>query len=911
MMPGEPFLSVVMAGYNADQYIQRAVESILGQTYRHFELIIIDDGSTDRSWEILRNFQDSRIRLIRNDHNLGQTCSLNKGLALARGEIIVRHDADDYSNTDRFRVQVDFLRNHPDVGLLGASYYFVDDQDELLDIVYLPETNAELQARLLEGNIFCHGSVMIRTDIIRKVGGYNEAFRVTQDYDLWLRLAEHCKLANIQQPLYYFRFDGETITRKNRPTQLAFRRLARDLAQQRRSWGKEDPIPEDVLSIYAPEPERLAGDARWASYLFYASGQKEKATSFLTQSLQYQPNRRVGPDMSEWAISRAHALRKVKGDLRAGEAFLNWVYEVLPSERMAFSKRKILGRYYAESIFLSHQDSCKTPVFSSYFRAVLSDPNWLSNRGLLKSVMQNSRTFPVFIIILYVSLLGFASVFVSTRYGIGISPDSVSYINGARNLEQGYGFVMTTLDGPGSPITHYSPFYPLILSLFGRVGVDPLAGARWLGSAFFAINILLISSMLLAILYQSKNHLSWTAVVVALFALSSMTMLEIHTMAWTEPTFILLSLLGFILLSVYFGNQNVLYLILSAVVIGLAFLTRYAGIALIITGFIGILLLGNKPVRTRFLHSLVYGVIGALPGAVWMVRNVVYTGTATNREITFQSFDRNHIMELITTLSSWLLIPEDLGAWGKVGMIFVVFLFIFAAYGLVFFKSKPKRPYSTELRPIPKLIQALILYIPIYFMTLIATNTFLDTYTPFDRRILSPVYVAGLIVVYYMVAELANALHRHWAYLAVILISGGYLVISGINAYEYVSTSYRSGLGFNQLYWHQSRTLEALRSLQPGIPIYSNANEAIYIHTGEPAYPIPRQMRSYLQIENQKYEEQKEVMKDHLYNKGGVLVYFSETRNVNLPINNLIKEFNLHQIISADDGAIYSVGSAP
>ena len=391
----KPSLSVIMAVYNAEQYLQKSVGSILDQTFSDYELIVIDDGSTDGSLDMIRSFDDPRIHIIQNPSNLGQTRSLNKGIAISSGEFIARQDADDYSDPDRFRLQVDHLKQHPKVGLLGTSYKIVDKQGNILETVVLPESDEDLQARLLRGNIFCHGSVMMRGEILRLVGGYNERFPVTQDYELWLRLAEHASLANLSPALYFLRFDEGSVTRRRRTVQLSYRRLALVLAGQRRRNESPIDIPEDVEARYPAEPERVAGDARRAAYLFYVSGDIDQAEDLLKQSVTVLAASTNGKSThlperwNEWVVSRAHVLSEQKHDVQAGVDFIKWALGIVASDRA--NTRRSIARYYADRVFTAGQCAESRPLIHYYLKAIMLDPAYLQNRGLLVQVWNALR----------------------------------------------------------------------------------------------------------------------------------------------------------------------------------------------------------------------------------------------------------------------------------------------------------------------------------------------------------------------------------------------------------------------------------------------------------------------------------------------------------------------------------------
>jgi glycosyltransferase involved in cell wall biosynthesis len=378
-----PKVSVVLAVYNGERYLQEAMRSLNGQSFTDFEIVVVDDASTDRTASILDGFSSSRLVRIRNETNLGQTRSLNLGLMLATGEYIARQDADDRSLPERLKRQVDYLTVHPEVGLLGTGYEIVDQFGKVLEEIFPPPTDEELREALIFGNIFCHGSVMLRKDVVEKVGGYDETFRVTQDYDLWLRIAELSRLASLDMILYQYRFDDETVTRNQRELQLAYRRLARELADERQAAGTTGVVPDDVRTSYPPEPQRLLGDARWAGYLYFAAGQVDQAEASLQRALDLE---NIFPedcqsDWNTWALGRASTLARLRGDPWAGFEFLRWISKIVPSSYQD-SAKNIHARYFADQAFQAFQGEQYGTVMSSAWQAMRYDPKWFTNRGL-------------------------------------------------------------------------------------------------------------------------------------------------------------------------------------------------------------------------------------------------------------------------------------------------------------------------------------------------------------------------------------------------------------------------------------------------------------------------------------------------------------------------------------------------
>ena len=193
----EPVVSVLMTVFNAGRFFDPSIRSILNQTFRNFEFLIVDDASTDGSAEVAEAWagKDPRIRVIRNADNKGQTTCLNQGLQLARGRWIARQDADDLAHPSRLAKQHQFTTIRPEIVLLGSNGRIIDEHDRLAGLLDAPLSQQAITWTSPFLNPFMHTSVMFRTDVIRdQFGGYNEAYRIAQDYELWTRvIAAHTK----------------------------------------------------------------------------------------------------------------------------------------------------------------------------------------------------------------------------------------------------------------------------------------------------------------------------------------------------------------------------------------------------------------------------------------------------------------------------------------------------------------------------------------------------------------------------------------------------------------------------------------------------------------------------------------------------------------------------------------------
>ena len=203
----KPIVSVILPVYNEEKYIGSAVDSILSQSLKNIELIIIDDGSTDKTLSILQTYKkDSRVRIV-SQENSGLATALNNGIAISQGKYIARQDADDLSVQDRLEKQVNYMDLHPDIGILGSNYHTIDENDNILATTDIFTHPIDIVIAEISSNQFGHGAIMIRKAILNE-NKYDKNFKVAQDYDLWSRLIHYTKAANLKEPLYFWRTIG-------------------------------------------------------------------------------------------------------------------------------------------------------------------------------------------------------------------------------------------------------------------------------------------------------------------------------------------------------------------------------------------------------------------------------------------------------------------------------------------------------------------------------------------------------------------------------------------------------------------------------------------------------------------------------------------------------------------------------
>lgn len=255
-----PLVSVVIPTYNGERFLRPAIESILNQTLTDFELIVIDDASTDSTPRILAEFKDDRLLLFRNDCNLGIAGATNKGLAVASGLYVALQDHDDVSVPHRLQTQVSYLDGHPAIALVGSAATKIDERGAVLGTVLEPCDELDLKWELLLGCRFRHMTLMARRKAILDIGGYRQdaSFRFATDYDMLSRAAMRYGVANLTEPLVLWRRHGGATSIEHEQEQnrsagtISFRNLC---------------LLDDLRTGVAIDSSSLESDPRYRHYL--------------------------------------------------------------------------------------------------------------------------------------------------------------------------------------------------------------------------------------------------------------------------------------------------------------------------------------------------------------------------------------------------------------------------------------------------------------------------------------------------------------------------------------------------------------------------------------------------------------------------------------------------------------------
>ena len=221
-MKNKPLVSVIMPVYNGEKFLKYSIESILNQTYRNFEFIIIDDGSTDNSLKIIKEYQkkDKRIKVIENKKNLGIAFSYNQAINLAKGDLIACMEADDISNKNRFYFQVSEFIREKDLIIVGSNIEIINEKNKTIGLRLYPYSHKKIIKSIIFKSPFAQPSVMFKKKIYFISKGYNEQYKNAMDYDLWFRILKLGKGKNIQKYLLKYRIHKNQSKSKKLKNQL-------------------------------------------------------------------------------------------------------------------------------------------------------------------------------------------------------------------------------------------------------------------------------------------------------------------------------------------------------------------------------------------------------------------------------------------------------------------------------------------------------------------------------------------------------------------------------------------------------------------------------------------------------------------------------------------------------------------
>ncbi|HEX7230366.1 MAG TPA: glycosyltransferase family 39 protein [Candidatus Binatia bacterium] len=454
--------------------------------------------------------------------------------------------------------------------------------------------------------------------------------------------------------------------------------------------------------------------------------------------------------------------------------------------------------------------------------------------------------------------LGVCALIVATHQGIGLYPDSIVYIGAARNILDGRGVQFLNDVGEIAPVVQYPPLYSVMIAALGALGLDPLEGARWLSIFFYAVTAFLSASIVRRITFSV-----WASWFACILSLNAFPMIYISSQALTEPIFICFVLIALIMLAEFFESERSKMLYGAALMIGLSCLVRYVGIALIATGGLAILVLSKTRWISRLRAAMKFGLIGSLPLAIWVARNLFAAGNATNRTFSFHPPALNDLLPALDTAGYWLLpIPlvENMPFLSRavVGVILLLTVWLLSQSRYL------KTPY----------VQLLVFWLLGYSNFLLLSMSLNDQPLYFDTRTLALPYMT--------VMPLAVSLICEWLEKKPALPFGlrpaiaAVLTLQVINGIVWLKQSYADGIGFATEQWRTSELIVFARKAPDRVVIFSNAPDFIVTLANRPARMIPRKINPETFKPNQHYAAELDVIRQDLAQPDSILVYFDD-----------------------------------
>ncbi len=440
---------------------------------------------------------------------------------------------------------------------------------------------------------------------------------------------------------------------------------------------------------------------------------------------------------------------------------------------------------------------------------------------------------------LALGLLGACGIWLlaySTPFGLGLNDDSIAYIAGARSILSGNGYRTIWL-ASNSPVTHFPPGFPFVLAVIGYfIGLDPIRGARALNGLVFGLNIVLTGWLGFR---MARNRVA--GILGAFLTLISSSLLYIHARAMSEPLYLLLMLLAFSMLEWYFHQKRTYPLILIGTVLGWAYLTRYAALALLATCLV-VLLVVHEDWRKRVSSVLVLSV-SSLPWALaWSVRNRLVGGSFANRvlgwhPITFENWELgvSTFADFLVPVFSWRRVLANIPGFYEV-------LLVGVGLALLFWVLKmgiPRFLHPAAATNPPVLTFINVLYVMVYLLALVATMTLFDPATKFQVRILSPTFIPLILISVTLGIWLW---HRRGPLfkLVLLLTMVGFIGMFSVGQLEAIQHLRTGGGAFANEKWSQAEAILAITELPEDVLVLSNEPGLVYLYTGRSSGVLPK-----------------------------------------------------------------------
>ena len=483
----------------------------------------------------------------------------------------------------------------------------------------------------------------------------------------------------------------------------------------------------------------------------------------------------------------------------------------------------------------------------------------------------------------------------TTRYGIGLSPDSIAYLGSAWNLNNGNGLSLPYGFPPNQPLTQFPPLLPVILFIISKTGIPLALGAKLLNLILVTSFVFLSNLILIEMENRSSFFRSSVLGLVSVFAVVQF----IFSMLWSEPLMIVLGLAGFLLFFYSIKYNNYYYLMIAGIFFGLAVSARYAGITYLTTALLFVFL---KPAY-KWKKKLFSWCVLSMPTVVflyfWMTREIGNAISTTGRVVNFHLLDSSHIHQILTTVGQWFQLPNTAHTFLKISLTLVLVGYILFITWFVFFTSRFKESFFERI---------LLIFIYIYCLFILISLMFLDANIPLDTRILSPVLFTFLLSII-TISKFRNQNNNYTIRITQILAIAIPIFIAAIllNNISIIKDAFQNGIGFNNLTWKKYGSIQYLNDLTQDHLLISNAPEPVFYYTNNVVYSLPKQYLAMQQEQNANYDDEiNQLISKYLKEKTYFIFFHNIKGGSDSDISSLQKKFNLIPEIVFDEASIFS-----
>lgn len=485
-----------------------------------------------------------------------------------------------------------------------------------------------------------------------------------------------------------------------------------------------------------------------------------------------------------------------------------------------------------------------------------------------------------------------------TRYGIGLTPDSVAYINSAENLAAGNGFRLSYGNPPNQWLTQFPPLYPFLLSAFEVFNIPAVQAAKWL-----SIILLFTFTILFSVIIRTKRKKFELWQIFFIFAISlSSSILISFSNAWSESLFLVFGFYGWFVFSRKSQADNLSVFFLPGILFAAATLTRFSGIIFILTA-ISVILTENWDLKDKIKASTAIASPTFLLLISWFAWSFSNTGSPVSRNFAFHLPGITEIKQAIHTFGSWFLIPYSVDLWIK-GTILV---FLLLTFSLLVIKNFFPGKQGSSSKIHRNVISFAVFFLIWYFLFIVLSFSFLDANIQFDERIFLPAFFMLMVLVAMLIDQYSQSIDRHlWLNYG---LSALFILAAGISFWQkipVIEQGHQIGIGFNRLFWQENITWDILSDFPENMIVVTNTPEPVVLYTNRTVISLPKRYLDMDQRENKGIESELMDLKNKFQTTGAIFLFFPPLQiYTDFSEKEAINFFNLESVFSNQQTHIY------